>query len=388
MMNETGAKLCLPTRAIGSSLVKPDTRIPALDGLRGVASLMVVAYHFGPHIVRQSNSPFQFLHDIPDLWFKGVDLFFVLSGFLISGILVNVRHSPHYFQTFYVRRSFRILPLYYVVLFGYGGALLLGADSRWRLFGGRLPFWSYLLYLQNFAMAAVNSFGATWMAGSWSLAVEEQFYATLPVVIRRVNERGLFWFTVAGFVAAPLVRALIQRFRFLPGISSYILLPTTIDDLAVGVLVMLAVRHQTKWLTDRRRAIAWTTVTVLIAWSIYPYIPNPQAIRLAFVNRAVTAVVFGMILLSLLLFPRSAASRFLSSKTMMTLGNMSYSTYLFHPILLCLAFMFLRSSDPFLRNVSDLLPILIALVATFAVSWLSWSQFESRLLRIGHKFRY
>ena len=65
--------------------LKPDIRIPALDGLRGVASLMVVAYHFGPHIVRDDYSRFRFLHMVPPLWFEGVDLFFVLSGFFDLG---------------------------------------------------------------------------------------------------------------------------------------------------------------------------------------------------------------------------------------------------------------------------------------------------------------
>src|SRR5207247_6499470 len=112
--------------------VKPDSRIPMLDGLRGIASLMVVAFHFGPHVARLPESHFQFLHQLPTLWFKGVDLFFVLSGFLISGILVNARHSPRYFQTFYLRRAFRIFPLYYLVLLGYGIALLLHPDPKWR----------------------------------------------------------------------------------------------------------------------------------------------------------------------------------------------------------------------------------------------------------------
>ncbi len=159
------------------SVVRPDSRIPALDGLRGVASLMVLAYHFGPHIVRDDRSRYVFLHRIPPLWFEGVPLFFVLSGFLISGILVDARSSPRYFQTFYARRLFRIFPLYYLVLLGYGMMIALGqANTNARLFESPLPLWTYWLYLQNFAMAATNSFGAIWMAGSWSLAVEEQFY--------------------------------------------------------------------------------------------------------------------------------------------------------------------------------------------------------------------
>ena len=87
-----------------------DARIPALDGIRAVASLMVVFYHFGPHIVRDSKSTFAFLSRLPRHGDEGVTLFFVLSGFLISGILTNSRHSKRYYATFYIRRALRIFP--------------------------------------------------------------------------------------------------------------------------------------------------------------------------------------------------------------------------------------------------------------------------------------
>lgn len=175
--------------------VKVDQRIPALDGLRGVASMMVFGYHFGPSILPETGSAFQLLRTIPPFWFQGVPLFFVLSGFLISGILVGERNSPRYFQTFYAQRAFRIFPLYYGVFFSYCAALAVLGSSTTRLghlFENPLPLWPYMLYLQNFTMAASNTFGPNWMAGSWSLAVEEQFYFTLPAVVRVTSERILF----------------------------------------------------------------------------------------------------------------------------------------------------------------------------------------------------
>lgn len=204
-------------RSEANVVVRADARIPALDGLRGSASLMVVAYHFGPHIVREADSRFLFLRSLPPLYFEGVDLFFVLSGFLISGILVDARQSPRYFSTFYARRICRIFPLYYLVLLCYGLAIIL-LNSRTadlgRLFENPLPLWSYALYLQNFSMAAASTFGPIWMAGSWSLAIEEQFYLTLPAVIRRVSDGGLFRFALLALIAAPVLRAVIQKFKF------------------------------------------------------------------------------------------------------------------------------------------------------------------------------
>ncbi len=193
-----------------------------LMGLRGIACLMVICYHFGPHIVRDAGSQFQFLHDIPPLWFEGVDLFLVLSGFLISGILVSERGSLRYFQTFYIRRAFRIFPLYYVVFLSYCAATAyFGASAvqLGRLFEDPLPIWPYAIYVQNFAMASANSFGAIWMAGTWSLAVEEQFYLTLPAIVHRVSDRMLFRLTVGTIIAAPVLRGLIQKFKFFSGAS-------------------------------------------------------------------------------------------------------------------------------------------------------------------------
>jgi peptidoglycan/LPS O-acetylase OafA/YrhL len=254
-----------------------------------------------------------------------VNLFFVLSGFLISGILVSARESPRYYKTFYARRIFRIFPLYYMITLGYGVTLLLHVNTRWRLFEQPLPFWTYILFVQNFAMAAANGFGAVWMAGSWSLAVEEQFYLTLPAIIRRVNDRRLFQFAVFAVAGAPVLRALIQRFKFAPSLSNYVLLPTQVDSLAVGVLVMLLWRQRQDWLIACRRRIAWGTFGFVIVWSVYPFLPNPQAIRLAFINSSFTALAFGAVLLSLLLFPMSGVGRLLSTNLMRNLGNMSYS---------------------------------------------------------------
>ena len=370
-------------------IAKPDSRILPLDGLRGIASLMVVAYHLGPLAAQPGaeESHFGFLRQLPAFWFGGVDLFFVLSGFP-SGILVDARNSPNYFRTFYFRRVFRIFPLYYIVLALYGIAVLSNPNPHWRLFAYPLPYWTYVVYVQNIAMTAASSFGAIWMAGSWSLAVEEQFYLTLPIVIRRLSDRGLFWFVCAGLCFAPVLRALIQRFRFMSEVGSYVLLPTAVDDLAIGVLVMLLLRHRTAWLMPRRRRIAWLTAGAVLFWSIYPYIPNPQAIRLAFLSRTITGLNFGLILVCILLFPESRMSRFLSTTPMRNLGNMAYSTYLFHPIILCLAFRVIEGRDPFLNTPRDLLPVLVTLTLTLPLSWWSWSGLESRLVRVGRRFCY
>ena len=331
-------------------------RIPALDGLRGIASLMVVCYHFGPHITPAVGTAFEFLRAVPPFWFEGVDLFFVLSGFLISGILVGERGSPRYFRTFYFRRAFRIFPLYYLVFLSFFVAVVFlgpGAAAYGRLFENPLPLWSYALYVQNFAMAALSTFGPIWMAGSWSLAVEEQFYFTLPAIVRLISEKALLRLTSVSIVAAPLLRASIQKFKFLPGMANYVLLPTCIDSLAVGVLVMLLLRRNRRWLQAHLNAVRWSVLGAGAFWTIYPCLPNPQAIRMAFIERTVNSVVFGGVLLLIMLSPKGAVANCLCWPVLRKLGNMAYSTYLLHPILLCVAFQVMRHKDPILSSAGD-----------------------------------
>ncbi len=351
---------------------------------------MVLCYHFGPHIVR-AQSPFHILHRLPQLTWAGVDLFFVLSGFLISGILLDSRQSPRYFKVFYARRVFRIFPLYYLVLCAYICALAICGNRTaelGRLFENPISPWAYLLYFQNFAMTAAGNFGPIWLAGTWSLAVEEQFYLTLPVMIRKLTPRFLGWCVLASFLGAPILRAVIQKFRFVDSMGGHVLLPSCIDSLAAGVLITMLLRYRYRWIAGEERRIRLAVMAFVLTWIAYEYIPNPQAIRLAFIVHTGNAIAFAGILLVVLLSPRNPLSRFLSTPAMRELGNMAYSTYLFHPILLCIVFRVIKGRDPLLRDAGDLPVVGAALISTLILSWLSWQFFEKPLIRRGHQYQY
>src|SRR5947209_6904169 len=156
-----------------------------LDGLRGLAILMVVSFHY-------NLAPF--------LGGVGVDLFFVLSGFLLGGTLLDKREASNYFKAFYTRRVCRIFPLYFLSLFLFVilllaapftlGWLLFGDSIRFLL-GDPLPLWSYFTFTQNFAMVDQGVWGIPWLGHAWSLAVVEQFYLILPVLIRFVSREKL-----------------------------------------------------------------------------------------------------------------------------------------------------------------------------------------------------
>jgi peptidoglycan/LPS O-acetylase OafA/YrhL len=370
--------------------VTPDRRIPALDGIRACASLMVVLYHFGPHIAG-SNSQFSWLRDLPEIIWKGVDLFFVLSGFLISSILLNSRYAPNYFKPFYVRRAFRILPLYFLILVSYLAVLAAfndRIDNLGKLFENRIdPIW-YIFFLQNIAMTSAASFGPVWLAGTWSLAVEEQFYLTIPACIRKLSERAIWAVSIMCLIGAPILRAVIQKTQIIPSIGNYVLLPTSVDALAAGMLVAMLMKYRYDIIDRNKRLIRWGTVGLAVGWIAYGYIPNPYSVRLAFIHRSAQAFIFAGFILSVLVTPNGLVARVLSLKWVRELGNMAYSTYLMHPILLCICFRMLKGNDPQLGTFADLVPIGLALLATLALSWLSWRLFEKPLLSIGHRWRY
>jgi peptidoglycan/LPS O-acetylase OafA/YrhL len=168
--------------------------LPALDGLRGIAILLVMAFH--RVLLHPGSLERSLLGRLGLCGWVGVDLFFVLSGFLITGILFDTKDRPDYFRRFYFRRTVRIFPLYYGFLLGVLGlGVALQATGRspfgwgdfWR---NQLVLWTYTT---NLAFAAAGEWYALapmlTLTSLWSLAIEEQFYLVWPLLIRRVSRR-------------------------------------------------------------------------------------------------------------------------------------------------------------------------------------------------------
>ena len=149
-------------------------RTRALDVLRGIAILMVLIHHYSP----DSVMPGRFVRFTETFW-SGVDLFFVLSGFLIATILLENVNATNYFKVFYIRRSARILPLYWLLLFVVG--LLTYAQPTFfdAKVDNHLPLWSYMVFIQNFLYPKRGYWNDPWLDVTWSLALEEQFYIFL-----------------------------------------------------------------------------------------------------------------------------------------------------------------------------------------------------------------
>ena len=171
------------------------TRIPELDGIRGnIAIGPVFLAHFLMISSRPGSALAYALVPLRLTW-SGVDLFFVLSGFLIGGILLDAREAANYFQVFYRRRFFRIIPIYAVLLSVVVFTMYLASAGQIAKYdavlSGPLPWPYYPFFLQNIGMSVHNSWGNFPLGVTWSLAIEEQFYLTLPLLVRFLSRRAL-----------------------------------------------------------------------------------------------------------------------------------------------------------------------------------------------------
>src|SRR5215472_17019015 len=218
----------------------PKQRLIELDGLRGFALLMILVYHsIAQEGVPPAASLLDDLQRSVSLGWTALDLFFVLSGFLIGGILMDARESPSYFKTFYARRFFRIIPVYYawVLLYFLLIAFEGGEVTRLSNSGVRpvlsLAFLSYFLFLQNSAPLGLFGLAGAWFGHLWSLAVEEHFYLAARLVVRFTSMRSLRWVLVAVIVCAPLIRMYLRIVSHVPPTVITTRTPSRMDALAI-----------------------------------------------------------------------------------------------------------------------------------------------------------
>ncbi len=206
--------------------------IRELDGLRGIAILMVMVHRFGP------RTGVGVAADVAGAGWIGVDLFFVISGFLIAGILLDTKGDPGYFRNFYARRALRIFPLYY--LFVIGVFVVFWHNPEFRERAGS-PIW-YLVHLGNVPEGLLGNNTPYWIAPVWSLAIEEQFYMTFPLVVYLLDRKRLTIVLVAMIGLAPVIR-LVTMLSF-PDHErvQYLFTLCRIDTIAIGCLLAVIVR--------------------------------------------------------------------------------------------------------------------------------------------------
>jgi peptidoglycan/LPS O-acetylase OafA/YrhL len=305
------------------------------------------------------------------LGWSGVDLFFVLSGFLIGGILIDVSDSRDYFKPFYMRRIYRIVPLYVALLV----IIRLSSLLHLPISQNGIPAVYYASLTQNFWMATHGEFGSIALGVTWSLAIEEQFYLTLPLVVRFVSRPALAVIACAAVIAAPVIRwMLLSRGS---SFATYVLLPCRIDALALGVLAALIQREQELWHRVQKRAVWLIAPLCLLGIVIFAAVDPYTAIGGNPLRYSLFAF-FYFVLLLLVISHHTFGSAF-SWTPLRYAGTIAYGLYLFHFPLIHEA-----------MNTTFGLPIraLIGISLTFGLASLSWFYFETPLVRRGHRYSY
>ena len=359
------------------------TRIPELDGVRGIAILMVLFWHyFGDPPKQLAPDTFaSYVMIATRLFWSGVDLFFVLSGYLICGIILDNYSKERFLSTFFIRRGARILPLYCVLLLLY---LLLRnqlntVQFSW-LFSNPIPFWSYVTFLQNVMMGVEGHYGGNFLGISWSLAVEEQFYLLAPISILVLGRKR--WIHA---IVPLIVLAVALRVGFSYRFFSYVNTPFRMDSLLIGGFIAVLMRNKPVFtlLQQHRSSIFWTFVVgvILIATiSVHMHID------------ALTYSVFGLFyavfLLTVVLYRDERVTGALRWRPLRFCGSIAYGLYMYHQGVNGMIHGVIRGGSPSLESFGGLLVTLLALLVTFTVSIVSFRYFESWFLRIGHSFSY
>jgi peptidoglycan/LPS O-acetylase OafA/YrhL len=348
-----------------------------LDGLRALAVLAVLLSHFGA----SSN---QIVRCLP--WGSmGVRLFFVLSGFLITGILLKCRQEKvtgnlsggQELGKFYARRFLRIFPLYYAVLFTV--ALL-------NIRPVREYFWWHLTYTSNFCYAWQGNFAGP---GShfWSLAVEEQFYLIWPWVILFTPQRCLLPLNVALIALAVVFRSLGAALGW-NGLALQILPIGCFDALGMGSLLAMMTSGGRVWTTQTERFAIYSFWSGLVILAILG-----GANATAWVQKLGDALqVGGMALVFMALVAWGArgmgggAGKFLSWRPLIYIGKISYGIYVYHPFMSVVGprvFGFLGING-FYQRFDAILNTAMTIILASA----SWHFFESPINRLKERFRY
>lgn len=366
---------------------------PELDGIRGIAILAVMLSHAGPLIQRDGITSKVLISVMIPGW-SGVELFFALSGFLITGILLRTKTATNYFTSFYARRVLRIFPIYYLTL---SIILFLASHNAWwnslipALGHTRL---SYYFYLQNWPAfwPHGHELRANVIGHFWSLAVEEQFYLLWPLLVLLLSEDGLLWLCIVLLSLELPFRILF--FHKIGGDYGFIhLTMTRMDGLLVGAIGGI--------LTHRLGRIPLRLVysALWIGGSIIVYIALFHHHELVGTYKYMeTAGFTGFALLSggligLSQYPRPRLLRVLRAKWLTTTGKYSYGIYVFHiPIYAIVERLIQKQVGVSLPlRIEFALPFVAFLMAlSFLTAKISYDCFESKILglKIYFKPRY
>lgn len=356
--------------------------LAALDGLRGIAIVLVLLHGFD---VIQPSAGFvgHALDILLDLGWIGVQLFFVLSGFLITGILLDTRQASGYYRGFFARRVLRIFPLYYGVLF----IAFVVLPRLVPVTGSEHQVWLWT-YLANFV--APFGYGVPAFPHFWSLCVEEQFYLLWPLLVRHGGRRGVIVLSSLLVFVAIGSRAYV-RLRLGEPIgheAAYMFTPCRMDALAIGAIAAALLRGERagRWVAaGRPTTFAGSGLALLLVGVASGHLQRTGATMQTF---GYTLVALGFALLLIGALPRNGLpARLLALAPLRRCGIYSYGMYVFYaPLHLFVGLPLLARLGTGPTLAQALAYEVLAIATTFGLAAISWHAYERRFLALKPRF--
>ena len=345
-----------------------------LDGVRGIAALMIIFFHFfKTYLYPNHNKAFIMASKLSHFGQTGVTLFFVLSGFLITRILLFSKNSDNYFKSFYIRRSLRIFPLFYLFLLLYYFIVPLIIHAPIVPFGKQWTFW---FYLQNFAITFNwNQIGPNHL---WSLAVEEHFYLFWPLLIYFLNPKQIKNAVLIIFLISLVCRLVLQYYNY--GVFYFTF--TNIDALALGSLLSI---DELSGFPKNSFYVKLFIVTIIPTIVLWFFVGTNGNSYIQLIKLPLTAVIYyafiGMVISTGTSNKFSILLKVLKSKFLSYSGKVSYGLYIYHPFIFTLYFDNIHTKSVWINLLS-------CLALTFITASLSFYFFESPILRLKKYFEY
>lgn len=370
-------------------------RLPVLDGLRGLAILMVLLFHFVGN-TSPTNGIERIVVGVTNYGSYGVELFFVLSGFLITGILYDTRNKPRYFRNFYMRRVLRILPIYYGVLI----LVFFVAPLIPLLRGPTLDFlvdrqaWAWL-YAVNLYIASHGDWTFSYLDHFWSLAVEEHFYLVWPLIVFVLarHPRSLIAVSLAISLGAMLAR-LTGSVMGVSWWTLYVLTPFRMDGLALGAFLALMIRRPggSEWLIRALPIVVAGGLTLLATTLLWTRLVSRENMELVLPASASAILLLLACLLvwALMASECSAVSRVFQSRPLIFLGTYSYGIYVYHHFI---SYYFATNRTEFAlaewvgsHTIAVALQATLGTTVSLSLAYLSYECFEKRFLGLKRFF--
>jgi peptidoglycan/LPS O-acetylase OafA/YrhL len=341
-------------------------QVPALDGVRGIAVILVMGFHIW-------RAP------ITALGWSGVDLFFVLSGFLITGIVWDTRDATGRARAFYVRRALRILPLYYAVLVGvFVARPLLGWNHRLddvALAPEQIWYWTYLC---DWRIALGHPRAFTFLTHLWSLSIEEQFYLVWPFVVWHCTRRRAIAIATSLILLACALRVYVAVWTTAPG-TAYGLLPCRADALAIGAIVALALRGPGGVATVRRWLFPLAALGLVAGTALTLIRPTVRFDDVGMITGGYMALDWAYA--GLVFLAATTRSSLLEARPLRAAGRISYGLYVFHPLVMW----WIVRDVPWLEQ-DPMRFAAGAAVGSLVIAWLSYRFYESPFLRLKQRW--